>query len=231
MSDEVMTIERPRDPVLARVIHGWFRTEADVRLNPESNLILPPDGKGVWIFANHRSFLDAHVIEQAVWASGGVRNVWACGGPKIHDGHRGAFADSFNIIQVPQPASVTGTRDLKAMARHAHESIRVARSRVSQGDIVIVFPEGTRTRTGKMGEWHKGVARYPQEGDWVIPTVIRGSEVLGGCIGGQEYAEFRDARGYEARMSVTFLAPVEVGKKSEETLRAAEQSVAVSLER
>ena len=208
--DDKISVERPRDAILSRVIHTWLAHEMTVRVTAKSRLTVRPDGRGAWIFANHLSFLDAHVIEKAVWESGLMNDVWACAGPKVHDGFRAAFADSVNIIQVPQPVSVTGSRDLRGMARHAQESIRTARAKVEAGGLVIVFPEGTRTRTGQMNDWHKGVARYLKAGDWIIPTYLKGTEVLGGCVGGQEYAEFADARGSKALAEVTFMAPVEV---------------------
>ena len=206
------SVERPHDPILSRVIWTWLHSELTLQHTKDSCLVLPSDGRGIWIMANHLSFLDAHVVDWALREHADPSMaLWACAGPKVHDGHRGAFADSLNIIQVPQPAGISGTKDLRALAAAARASIGAAQSKVAAGQAVLVFPEGTRSRTGTMGEWNKGVARYVSKGDWIIPMAIRGTEVLGGCIGGAEQTPLVDARGgKKVDVSVTCCPPIEV---------------------
>lgn len=52
------------------------------------------------------------------------------------------------------------------------EAIRV----LKKGDILIIYPEGTRTRTGKMGEGKFGVARiFLKTGVPILPVAVEGT--------------------------------------------------------
>lgn len=65
------------------------------------------------------------------------------------------------------------------MARAARRSIEVARERLRAGDALLLFGEGTRSRTGAMQPMLAGVARYLDvAGTWVLPVGLAGSEGL-----------------------------------------------------
>ncbi|MEA1933017.1 MAG: AMP-binding protein [Thermodesulfobacteriota bacterium] len=55
-------------------------------------------------------------------------------------------------------------------------AINRAKDMLNKGNNLLIFPEGTRTRTGKMGNFRTGAARLMKEtGATVIPIRIRGS--------------------------------------------------------
>ena len=58
-------------------------------------------------------------------------------------------------------------------------SIDTARDRLREGAALLVFGEGTRSRTGRMQRMLPGAARYFEESSaWVLPMGIAGTEAL-----------------------------------------------------
>jgi 1-acyl-sn-glycerol-3-phosphate acyltransferase len=65
------------------------------------------------------------------------------------------------------------------VVRAARQSINAAGERLSLGDAVLVFPEGTRTRIKHMQPFLSGVTRYLEhERAWIMPVGITGTEML-----------------------------------------------------
>jgi glycerol-3-phosphate dehydrogenase (NAD(P)+) len=59
------------------------------------------------------------------------------------------------------------------------DSIATAKDLLARGEIVLIFPEGTRTRPGPLGSPHRGVGRLAIEtGVPVIPVAIIGTEAI-----------------------------------------------------
>ncbi|MFQ5863008.1 MAG: lysophospholipid acyltransferase family protein [Candidatus Brocadiales bacterium] len=55
-------------------------------------------------------------------------------------------------------------------------AIKEAIKRIKEGNIVLIFPEGTRTRDGSIGEIHPGIAVIANRaGSPVVPAVIHGA--------------------------------------------------------
>lgn len=177
----------PADP-LARRIHHLL---ADRFIRPESQL----DGKEhvatvadrrVILFANHLSYADANVIEVLLQRAGCDRladRLTAVAGPKIFSERQRRFSSlCFGTIKVPQSLEVSSegavlpSREVARAARHA---ITVARQRVEVGDALLLFGEGTRSRTAEMRPLLAGVARYLEvPNTWVLPVGLTGPEHL-----------------------------------------------------
>jgi 1-acyl-sn-glycerol-3-phosphate acyltransferase len=65
------------------------------------------------------------------------------------------------------------------VARAARRSIEIAHERLRLGDALLVFAEGTRSRTGGMQPLLAGAARYCEmPGTWLLPVGITGSDAM-----------------------------------------------------
>ena len=88
----------------------------------------------------------------------------------------------FGTVKVPQSTGVSSedaVLSVRDVARAARRSIDAARERLGAGDALLLFGEGTRSRTGEMQPMLAGVARYLEvPGTWVLPAGLAGSEAL-----------------------------------------------------
>ena len=140
----------------------------------------------VAIFSNHLSYADANVIElllHRVEESDIATRLTALAGPKIFSSRQRRFSSlCFGTIKVPQSAEVsTGEAVLnqREVARAARRAIDVGRRRLTEGDVLLLFGEGTRSRSGEMKAMLPGVARYLDVPDaWVLPVGLTGPEQL-----------------------------------------------------
>lgn len=177
----------PGDPLARRIHHvlaGRF-LRAESRLTGLENLAGLSRAPLV-ICANHLSYADANVLEALLQQSGAselANRLTALAGPKVFTDRQRRFSSlCFGTVKVPQSSDVSSedavmsTRDV---ARAARQAIEVALGRLEAGDVLLLFPEGTRSRTAEMGRFLAGVARYlVRPGTWILPVGITGSEAL-----------------------------------------------------
>lgn len=107
----------------------------------------------------------------------------ALAGPKVFTSRERRFSSlCFGTVKVPQSAEVaSGAAVLNArdVARAARQSTDVARERLREGDALLLFGEGTRSRTGEMQPMLAAVARYfDVPGTWILPAGLVGPEAL-----------------------------------------------------
>ena len=138
------------------------------------------------IFANHLSYADANVVDVLLERAGGgalAGRLTAIAGPKVFTSRERRFSSlCFGTIKVPQSAEVSsGEAQLHArdVARAARQAIDVALARPDAGDALLLFGEGTRSRTASMQPMLAGVARYlTRPGTWIVPAGLTGPESL-----------------------------------------------------
>ncbi len=177
----------PRDPLAQRIHHLL----AERFLSPGSELreghhLLRLGRAPVVIVANHLSYADANVIEvllQRAGAAGLANRLTALAGPKVFTSRERRFSSlCFGTVKVPQSADVASgeaAMNGREVARAARRSIDVARGRLREGDALLLFGEGTRSRSGEMQPMLSGVARYLDVPDtWVMPVGLAGPETL-----------------------------------------------------
>jgi 1-acyl-sn-glycerol-3-phosphate acyltransferase len=143
-------------------------------------------GRPLVIIANHLSYSDANLLEVVLHQAGAAAltdRLTVIAGPKVYSNLRRRFSSlCFGTIRVPQSASlssdeaVMNSRDVAIAARRV---IEIAHERLRLGEALLVFAEGTRSRTGEMQRLLPGVARYlAAGGTWILPVGIAGSEAL-----------------------------------------------------
>lgn len=138
------------------------------------------------IFSNHLSYSDANVIQVLLHRAGQsalAERLTAIAGPKIFTSRERRFSSlCFGTIKVPQSTEVSSGEavlDVREVARAAKQSIETARDRLRAGDALLLFGEGTRSRTARMQPMLPGVARYLDvPGTWILPVGLTGPELF-----------------------------------------------------
>jgi len=139
--------------LLQPFFHLYFRFRRDGREH------IPAEGP-VIIAANHRSFLDPFVIGMMT-----RRPVYYVAKRELFANRLvGWFLSSLGAFPVTRGAA---DQDMFATAR----------SILARGGVVLIFPEGTRTRPGPLGRAKRGVGRLALEtGAPVVPVAVAGTE-------------------------------------------------------
>ena len=177
----------PHDPVarrLSRLGQGLVMQPGSELLGQENLEIARR--RPVFFVANHLSFVDANVFD-ALFAAHGQREtadrLTVLVGPKVYASVTRRLASMcFGAIKIPQSqsrASGEAVMSRREVARLAVETLACVAERHAAGDHVLIFVEGTRSRTGAMQRVLAASARYFEGGDaLVIPVGLWGTEQL-----------------------------------------------------
>ncbi len=163
------------------------------------------------LLGNHLSFVDANALDYLMAQAGYsdvAERLTTLVGPKVYTHSIRRLASlCFGTIKLAQSASRASGEALmprREVARLATETFRIARERRSQGDHLLIFVEGTRSRTGAMQRALPAVARYLEDEDSVfVPWGIFGTERL---------LPIGEDRVHPTRVSARMGAPVEAGE-------------------
>jgi len=169
---------------LARV---WTR---DVVLDPElvgvDHLREAVERGPTVVLGNHLSYFDTSATDAALaWAGHAdlADRLVAAAGPKVYeDTFRRIAAVCLNTLPVPQSSNLSHTRklDMRELARQARASLDGAQQAAGDGLVMLLYPEGSRTRTGRMGSFLRGVHRYLAVADElaVVPCAVDGTQSI-----------------------------------------------------
>ncbi|HCH66718.1 MAG TPA: hypothetical protein DFR83_28200 [Deltaproteobacteria bacterium] len=144
------------------------------------------------VLCNHLSYIDTTGTDAILHRSGAsdlADRLVALAGPKVYDSVFRSYATScLNTLPTPQSSAVTGASrsEMRALLRRALASIRSAAELMAEGRILLLYAEGTRSRTGRLQPFLKAVARYLDVPDLrVVPMASWGSERIM-PIGGEQ---------------------------------------------
>lgn len=142
--------------------------------------------RSVVLMGNHLSFVDANVVDYLLTAAGLdsiAAQLAVIVGPKVFTGMLRRIATlCFGTVKTPQStsrASGEAVMTAREVARIASQTMVAAHERIAQGDTLLLFPEGTRSRSGATQRTLSGVARYLEKGDpLLVPFGIVGTDQL-----------------------------------------------------
>ena len=175
------------DPIcrrISRLVHGLV-------LRPGSGLEVSEAldfarRRPVFFVANHLSYIDANVVD-ALLVRGGFEDVadqlTVLAGPKVFAQPIRRLASlCFGAIKMPQSQSTASGEAVmprREVARLAMETLMTVEDRRVKGDHLMVFVEGTRSRTATMQRVLPAAARYFEApGTQIVPLGLWGSERL-----------------------------------------------------
>lgn len=187
-----------RTALQTTVLSTWLHTNFRVTVRGLGNLAdLPLDGAFV-IVANHQSHLDTPLImgslprrlaaRVAVAAASDYffKNYWQSKPPRV----------MFNTFPIDRPAKSHGRASAQPHRGLTNEL-------VSSGVPVLIFPEGTRSRTGQLGPFHSGPFRIAQAaGVPIVPVVLTGTRQAW-PVGARRWRSGRPA------VAINFLPPIQ----------------------
>lgn len=221
----------PADPTCRALSRDWTR---DVVLDPllegAGHLAAAVARGPTLVVCNHLSYIDTTATD-AILAWHGhadlADRLVAAAGPKVYqDLFRRLAAACLNTLPVPQSTSLSHTAKLgyKELARKAHESLDSTRAALEQGHVLLLYPEGSRTRSGHLGPFLKGTHRYLSCLDdlTVVPMAIAGTH---------EVMPIGDPKLHPAPVALRIGAPLAVGAdgSARELLEQAHAAVAALL--
>ncbi|MGH9884566.1 MAG: lysophospholipid acyltransferase family protein [bacterium] len=140
----------------------------------------------VFFVANHLSYIDANVVD-ALFVSGGFAEIadkaTVLAGPKVFALPIRRLASlCFGTIKMPQSQSTASGEAVmprREVARLALETLTSVAERRAKGDQLMVFIEGTRSRSATMQRVLPAAARYFEiPGTTIVPLGLHGTEKL-----------------------------------------------------
>lgn len=197
-----------RDPLAQRIHHVLAAHFVDEGSGVEgAEHLAAVAGAPVVIAANHLSYADANVVEVLLQRAGHpeyANRLTALAGPKVFSSRVRRFSSlCFGTIKVPQSTGVASGEAVlseREVARAARHAINVAHERMRGGDLLLMFAEGTRSRTGGMQPLLPASARYLDVPDtWVVPA---------GLVGPERMFPIESSRLQRARVTLRFGAPM-----------------------
>lgn len=146
----------------ALLLRGWLRLYHRLTMEGRGNL---PEGRSFILVCNHTSHLDTLCLLSAVPLK------------TIHRTFPAAAADYFfsSLPRSAVSAILINALPFDRQTRGA-ESLTVCTELLrNEGNVLIVFPEGTRTTSGEMGRFRSGIGRLVVGSDLpVIPCHLSG---------------------------------------------------------
>jgi 1-acyl-sn-glycerol-3-phosphate acyltransferase len=136
------------------------------------------------VVANHLSYVDTTATDAALAWSGHAAladRLVTVAGPKVYETLFRRFASlCLSTLLVPQSSTVAADAlPPRELARRARASLDAAEAAVASGRILQIYPEGTRTRSGRMEPFLRATFRYV-EGRTIVPMAQWGTERIFG---------------------------------------------------
>jgi 1-acyl-sn-glycerol-3-phosphate acyltransferase len=131
------------------------------------------------VVANHESFVDMLLLSHLPWEM--------------------KYLSKIEILKIPLLGQLMRmSRDIPLVrgdAKSGVAALNIARERLEQRTSVLIFPEGSRSKTGELREFSAGAFKVAIEGGYpILPLAIHGTRdclLKGSWIQGRAHAEVR----------------------------------------
>ena len=139
------------------------------------------------VVCNHQSYIDTNAIDTILCSHAHdelANRIVSAAGPKVYEGVlRRLVSASLNTIPVPQSNTLDHTAQLpgRELARQSLEAVAQSHAAMKEGYVLLIYPEGARTRTGRMRPFLPAVYRYFKlPGLRIVPAALTGTaKVIG----------------------------------------------------
>jgi 1-acyl-sn-glycerol-3-phosphate acyltransferase len=170
-------------PLLRQAVRIWSgHVLAGSTLNGVEHLSAATAAGPTAVVCNHRSYIDSNAIDTILYGHAPDRladRFVSAAGPKVYQGlFRRLVSASLNTIPVPQSATLGHTARLpgRDLARQSLEAVAQSHVAMNNGYVLLIYPEGARTRTGRMQPFLPAVHRYfKQPGTRIVPAALTGT--------------------------------------------------------
>ncbi len=175
------------DPVAQRLTRAHMRfLMSESSLEGVEHLRMASDGGPTLLLSNHLSYCDTQLKDVLLHDNGAsdlASKMIVVAGPKVYENaFRRMASMGLNTLQTAQSAGIQhnqGSLSAREVAAIALGTVRNAHQQMLDGGLVLIYGEGTRSRTGKMAPFLKAVRKYLQlDGCRVVPVAITGSQQM-----------------------------------------------------
>ena len=136
------------------------------------------------ILCNHLSYVDTQLTDLLLTQAGAADiadRLVTVAGPKVYEApFRRIAAICLNTIKTAQSSHVSHNEAIlspREVGRIALETVRQATELMIEGRPVLLYGEGSRSRTGRLGPFLRGVSKYAAASDLaVLPAAISGTD-------------------------------------------------------
>lgn len=175
------------DPDCRELARLWSR---DVILEPAlegvEHLRAAMDAGPTVLLSNHLAYFDSTAVDAILHWAGHTDladRLVSAAGPKVYEHlFRRVASACLNTLPVPQSTTFSHTEQLspRELARRAVASVKLGQQAVHDGFALLIYAEGSRSRSGRMGPFLKGVRRYLEIAEplRIVPTAICGTHRL-----------------------------------------------------
>lgn len=168
----------PADPLARRMSRAYMAVVTRGSAVQGLHQLAGLDGPQLWI-GNHLSYVDTQATDALLAAAGAAAladGLLAVAGPKVYgDPFRRMAALCLSTLHTAQSTRLsTNEAELspREVAAIALRSVKQAADWRQQRGPVLLYPEGSRSRSGRMGSFLRAVDRYARGAAWIVPVAV-----------------------------------------------------------